>query len=208
MRLRIATFNIENLDIGSKGPPLEARIPTLQAQLRRLDADILCLQEVNGQKLSGEKVRRLQALDLLLHGTGYEKFLRAHTVREETGGAFDTHNLVTLSRFPIAEIAQVRHHHVSPGGAGGRRALGAAFVADRHRCARPRSPACDQSSSARPSGVAGSRRQAISADLARHLIVGRRLLHRRTQAVRSGARSTAIRKGMRRSSSAAISTPR
>jgi endonuclease/exonuclease/phosphatase family metal-dependent hydrolase len=114
MRLRIATFNIENLDIGSKGRPLEARIPTLQAQLRGLDADILCLQEVNGQKPPGEKARRLQALDLVLHGTGYEKFLRAHTVREETGGAFDTHNLVTLSRFPIAEIAQVRHNHVPP----------------------------------------------------------------------------------------------
>lgn len=112
MRLRIATFNIENLDIGSKGPPIEARVPTLQAQLRRLEADILCLQEVNGQKPPGVKARQLDALDLVLRGTEYEKFHRAHTVREETGGAFDTHNLVTLSRFPIAAVTQVLHSHM------------------------------------------------------------------------------------------------
>jgi endonuclease/exonuclease/phosphatase family metal-dependent hydrolase len=112
MRLRIATFNIENLDIGAKGPPIEARIPTLQAQLRRLEADVLCLQEVNGQKVPGEKARRLRALDLVLRGTAYETFHRAHTVREETGGPFDTHNLVTLSRFPISAVTQVRHDYV------------------------------------------------------------------------------------------------
>lgn len=112
MRLRVATFNIENLGIGPKLPPIEARIPTLQAQLRRLDADVLCLQEVNGQKPPGEKTRRLQALDLVLRGTEYEKFHRVHTVREETGGAFDAHNLVTLSRFPIGDVNQVQHSHV------------------------------------------------------------------------------------------------
>lgn len=112
MRLRVATFNIENLGIGPKLPPIEARIPTLQAQLGRLEADVLCLQEVNGQKPPGEKTRRLQALDMVLHGTEYEKFHRAHTVREKTGGAFDAHNLVTLSRFPIREVNQVQHNHV------------------------------------------------------------------------------------------------
>jgi endonuclease/exonuclease/phosphatase family metal-dependent hydrolase len=114
MRLRVATFNIENLDIDPKRLPLEARIPTLQAQLRRLDADILCLQEVNGQKPRGAKARQLDALDLVLAGTEYERFHRAHTIREETGGVFDSHNLVTLSRFPIADTKQVLHQHVPP----------------------------------------------------------------------------------------------
>ncbi len=114
MRLRVATFNIENLDIGPKHPPIEARIPTLQAQLRRLDADVICLQEVNGQKPPGAKARRLDALDLVLRGTQYEAFHRAHSVRENTGGAFDTHNLVTLSRFPFCEVRQVLHAYVPP----------------------------------------------------------------------------------------------
>jgi endonuclease/exonuclease/phosphatase family metal-dependent hydrolase len=114
MRLRVATFNIENLDIGPKYPPIEARIPTLQAQLRRLDADVICLQEVNGQKPPGAKARRLDALDLVLHGTKYEAFHRAHSLRENTGGAFDAHNLVTLSRFPFSEVRQVLHAYVPP----------------------------------------------------------------------------------------------
>jgi endonuclease/exonuclease/phosphatase family metal-dependent hydrolase len=114
MRLRVATFNIENLDIGPKYPPIEARIPTLQAQLRRLDADVICLQEVNGQKPPGAKARRLDALDLVLRGTQYEAFHRAHSIRESTGGAFDAHNLVTLSRFPFSEVRQVLHAYVPP----------------------------------------------------------------------------------------------
>jgi len=114
MRLRVATFNIENLDIGPKYPPIEARIPTLQAQLHRLDADVICLQEVNGQKPPGAKARRLDALDLVLRGTKYEAFHRAHSTRENTGGAFDAHNLVTLSRFPFSEVRQVLHTYVPP----------------------------------------------------------------------------------------------
>ena len=48
--LRIATFNLENLDDRPDlDPPLEARIAVLRPQLLRLKADILCLQEVDGQ---------------------------------------------------------------------------------------------------------------------------------------------------------------
>lgn len=114
MRLRVATFNMENLDDGAGGPPIAARIPTLQAQLRRLDADILCLQEINGQKAAGSKARDLAALDAVLRGTGYQEFHRAHTVSDRTGGAFDVHNLVILSRWRIGGSRQVLHDFVAP----------------------------------------------------------------------------------------------
>ncbi len=64
--LRIATFNLENLDDkpGQK-PTLSERIALMRPQLLRLNADILCLQEVNGQEESGPP-RRLLALAQLL----------------------------------------------------------------------------------------------------------------------------------------------
>ncbi|MDH3739793.1 MAG: endonuclease/exonuclease/phosphatase family protein, partial [Alphaproteobacteria bacterium] len=48
--LRLATFNLENLDAApGVSPPLAARIEVLRPQLVRTQADILFLQEVNGQ---------------------------------------------------------------------------------------------------------------------------------------------------------------
>ena len=46
--LRIASYNIENLDFNpdDSNPQLEKRIPFLRATLNRLQADILCLQEL------------------------------------------------------------------------------------------------------------------------------------------------------------------
>jgi exonuclease III len=69
--LRIATFNLENLDDKpGEEPALDKRIALMRPQLLRLNADILCLQEVNGQEQPGQP-RRLLALDRLLAGTGY-----------------------------------------------------------------------------------------------------------------------------------------
>ena len=50
--LRVATFNIENLDESpdENNPSLEIRIPVLRGALQRLSADILCLQGVHGQQ--------------------------------------------------------------------------------------------------------------------------------------------------------------
>jgi endonuclease/exonuclease/phosphatase family metal-dependent hydrolase len=95
MRLRVATFNMENLDIGPEWPPIEARVPTLQAQLRGLDADILCLQEVNGQRLPGARARQRLWTCCKAHG------LRKHPapVRSASSGGAYVSNLVTLSRF-------------------------------------------------------------------------------------------------------------
>ena len=65
--MRIATFNLESLDLSPKAEvTLEARAEVLRPALERLEADILCLQEVNGQHVAGQRHRTLAALDQLL----------------------------------------------------------------------------------------------------------------------------------------------
>ncbi len=109
MRLRVATFNLENLDEAPAGeaPSLETRIDAIRPQLARLRADVLCLQEIHGQERPGQE-RRLSALDALFEGTPYAAFERAHT-RTTRGEAYDERNLVIASRFPIEERAQYRN---------------------------------------------------------------------------------------------------
>jgi len=104
--VRLATFNLENLDDGPGiHPPLANRIRVMKPQLQRVNADILCLQEVHSQGAAG--ARTLAALDALIAGTNYVGFNRATTTT--TGGElFDVRNLVILSRFPILSIQQVR----------------------------------------------------------------------------------------------------
>ena len=64
--IRIATFNLENLDDKpGKKPTLDERIALMRPQLIRLKADILCLQEVHGQETPGEP-RQLLAMNKLL----------------------------------------------------------------------------------------------------------------------------------------------
>jgi endonuclease/exonuclease/phosphatase family metal-dependent hydrolase len=112
---RVATFNLENLDDRhATRPPLSARLPTLRAQLQRLQADVLCLQEVNAQKLGRGKQRHLDALDQLLANTRYEGFTRVWTKDKHNKGALDVHNLVILSRHPIRAHSQLWHDLVPP----------------------------------------------------------------------------------------------
>lgn len=48
--MRIATFNLENLDDEpGQDPSLATRVAIMRPQLDRLAADILCLQEVHSQ---------------------------------------------------------------------------------------------------------------------------------------------------------------
>ena len=110
IKLRIATFNLMNLDDRhDRRPSLEERIPVLRPQLIRLDADILCLQEVCGQR-DHEKIR-LSALHKLLHDTPYEGYYRFSTMDRATGEPFENHNLVILSRFEILEHHQYMHDY-------------------------------------------------------------------------------------------------
>lgn len=106
---RIATFNLENLDDTRKhGPSLAERIAFLRPQLERTSADILCLQEVNGQPSAGKAPRTLSALDRLVSDTQFANFYRAAT-ESPSGGAIDIQNLVILSRWPIEARRQMRH---------------------------------------------------------------------------------------------------
>lgn len=110
--MRVASFNIESLDVGPKAHvDLETRIAVLRPVLERLAADVLCLQEVNGQRVPGQKVRQLLALDRLLAGTRYQGYTRAIASPGGSGVA-DVHNLVTLSRFPIVSHREVLHDFV------------------------------------------------------------------------------------------------
>lgn len=106
-RLRIATFNVENLDDkpGAK-PTLAERIALMRPQLTRIDADVLCLQEVNGQQLGG--TTQLLALDAFLAGTPYATFHRAFSLADNGTDVLPIQNLVTLSRFPIVETQRFK----------------------------------------------------------------------------------------------------
>ncbi len=113
--MRIATFNLESLDLPPKAcATVEARAEILWPALERLDADVLCLQEVNGQRVAGGKARGLVALDRLLDGTVYAGYHRASTTGPDGQGPADVHNLVTLSRWPIRDVSEVRHNIVPP----------------------------------------------------------------------------------------------
>ncbi|TVS00191.1 MAG: endonuclease [Rhodospirillales bacterium] len=114
-RLRIATFNVENLGAEvDQGPSLQDRVRVLRPQLSRLRADVLCLQEVDGRRPAPGEDRILEALDAVVAGTPYERFARAATLSRSTGAVRDKHNLVILSRFPILHQEQVFHHLVAP----------------------------------------------------------------------------------------------
>lgn len=108
-RLRIATFNLENFD-DAGDPPFEERAALLRPQFERLDADVVCLQEVNGQRAAAGAPRALRALRRLLEGTPYAAF------ETTTGGQHlaDRHNLVILSRWPVVEARTFRHDLVPP----------------------------------------------------------------------------------------------
>ncbi len=115
--LRIASFNIENLDVNEneRNPSLNQRIPTLQTSLNRINADILCLQEVHGQELpdhtSDNPNRNLSALDAVIDGTDYASFSRAFT-KTSDNVPYDKRNLVILSAFPIIDVQQYRNDKI------------------------------------------------------------------------------------------------
>ncbi len=106
--VRIATFNTENLD-GKEGaiPSLAERVAVMRPQLIRLRADILCLQEVNGQE-TPDGGRTLSALGELIKGTPYEGYHMIHTTTAG-GQPYDERNLVILSRFPVIAHSQIKN---------------------------------------------------------------------------------------------------
>lgn len=110
-RLRAATFNLENFDDEpGKRPTLAQRIALMRPQLVRLDADVLCLQEVHGQEEAGGP-RVLYALRKLLEGTRYADYEVVSTQKEDGSGVYDERNLVVLSRYGILEHDQYKHEY-------------------------------------------------------------------------------------------------
>lgn len=99
--MRIATFNLENLDDETgQDPSLATRVAIMRPQLDRIAADILCLQEVHSQ--ASPQGRTLAALDTLVEGTRYKDYERLTT--KTTGGQlYEERNLVILSRFPLVD---------------------------------------------------------------------------------------------------------
>ncbi|MEP4030290.1 endonuclease/exonuclease/phosphatase family protein [Roseibium polysiphoniae] len=113
--MRLATFNLESFGEDRFRPDnLIPRLSALRPRLIELDADILCLQEVNAQKPLGEKRRDFAALDLLLAETPYADFNRAAGQRPDLQGPADRHNLLALSRYPIDEVQVLYHARVEP----------------------------------------------------------------------------------------------
>ena len=107
-RVRIATFNLENLDdVPNSEPGITQRIAMIRPQLLRIQADILCLQEINSQEEGG--IRKLSALDNLLADTPYQLYHRAFTTMKNSPQPYNERNLVTLSRFPILQASSLRH---------------------------------------------------------------------------------------------------
>lgn len=114
--MRIATFNLENLsEQADGGTSLDVRCRALRPYLKRLDADVLCLQEVGGDRVGPKgSPRQFRALSRLLDGTDYSNYFRTHSTTKDGHGPLDVHNLVTLSRFPILRSQQFWNDLVSP----------------------------------------------------------------------------------------------
>ena len=108
--MRLASFNLDSLDIQPNADvSLDDRIPILRPQLDRLRADVLCLQEINGQHLPGGGPRVLLALEKLLEDTRYQNYSRAVSTAQSDAGPADVHNLVTLTRWPILKSQSIRN---------------------------------------------------------------------------------------------------
>ena len=80
----------------------------MKPQLIRLDAYILCLQEVNGQETEGEP-RKLLALQKLIGGTIYEDYYLVSTKTADGYQVYDQRNLVILSKYEIESSDQFRN---------------------------------------------------------------------------------------------------
>ncbi|WP_330084581.1 endonuclease/exonuclease/phosphatase family protein [Methylocystis iwaonis] len=114
MDLRLATFNLENLDwSAAREAAFAQRRTALLPALAALDADVLCLQEVGAQKPHKHSAREYLALDRLLADTPYRDYFRATSVRPGTSAPADVHNLAILSRWPIRATRQIHHNIVA-----------------------------------------------------------------------------------------------
>jgi endonuclease/exonuclease/phosphatase family metal-dependent hydrolase len=118
--MRIATFNIENLDDGpvrsDQDATFEVRVRVLRPMLERLRADVICFQEVHGQQETGGGApRTLRALRTLLHATRYEGYSLSSSL-DEDGNIEALRNLVVAAHpdWTVAEVRSIRNSLVNP----------------------------------------------------------------------------------------------
>ncbi len=111
--MRIATFNLESFG-GERfdAADLAPRIEALRPELLALEADILCLQEVNAQHVAGTDRRSFPALEALLEDTPYAHYFRVSSERAIGYGPADRHNLLVLSRYPLKPASSIWHARV------------------------------------------------------------------------------------------------
>ncbi|WP_324754170.1 endonuclease/exonuclease/phosphatase family protein [Roseovarius sp. Pro17] len=119
--MRVATFNIENLDDGPAKPnaaPFEERAVILRPMLERLRADVICFQEVHGQNAPDDQPgpRSLRALTRLLEGTRYESFELSSTTLKGKPDVERFRNLVVASapEYTIEEVREIQNTLVNP----------------------------------------------------------------------------------------------
>jgi endonuclease/exonuclease/phosphatase family metal-dependent hydrolase len=101
--IRIATFNLENLDEDRTGrdgqiirPTFAERAAAMRPALERIKADILCLQEAHGQERPGQP-RDLWALKALLSTTRYKDYVLTSTRTLGGPDVYDERNLVVAT---------------------------------------------------------------------------------------------------------------
>ncbi|MEM9050218.1 MAG: endonuclease/exonuclease/phosphatase family protein [Pseudomonadota bacterium] len=109
---RIATFNLENLDEETGADPKPSfaeRAAIIRPMLARINADLICFQEVNGQERDGQK-RDILALRALLAGTRYADYTLVSTMTTNNE-VYNERNLVTAIRpeARLVETRQIRH---------------------------------------------------------------------------------------------------
>ena len=112
--MRIATFNLEDFGGAQQSTDrVTAQIEALRPQLLRLDADILCFQEVNSKRGVPGVKRGLYAFDRLIENTPYAGYSWIATTFGPKQEFADKHNLVVLSRWRITDTQQIRNDLLS-----------------------------------------------------------------------------------------------
>lgn len=113
--MRIATFNLEDFYNDAHGAAsLSERIAILRPQLQRLEADVLCLQEVNSERKGPKGARAYDSIRHLLEGTRYDNYSWVSTTMGAPKRFAGKHNLIVYSRFPIHQSEQFCNTLVRP----------------------------------------------------------------------------------------------
>jgi endonuclease/exonuclease/phosphatase family metal-dependent hydrolase len=114
LQFRLASFNLESLGGDGDTEVLPARVAALRPLLLRLEADLLCLQEVNARVPEGGGARRPDGLEALLAETPYADYARCLSLGTTGKRLADRHNLAILSRHPLRRWQSLRHAFVPP----------------------------------------------------------------------------------------------